>query len=100
MSVNGLGSISRERDNVRTNNLPLELQRDRIHNVHVQGDQQSNGALVPAEIKRQSYTIRLLSRKYTAMAARTHHKAVAAKHIVLPTYMGSRSTLKGKPSTR
>src|SRR5258708_4104994 len=30
----------------------------------------------------------------------TDHKAVAAKHIVLPTYIGSRSTLNGKPSTR
>ena len=30
----------------------------------------------------------------------THHKAVAAKHIVLPTYIGSRSTLNGNPSTR
>ena len=29
----------------------------------------------------------------------THHSAVAAKHMVLPTYMGSRRTLKGKPST-
>jgi hypothetical protein len=38
MSVNGLGSISREHDNVRTINLPLELQRDHIHNVHVQRD--------------------------------------------------------------
>ncbi len=100
MSVNGLGSVSRERDNPRTNNLPLELQRDRIHNVHVQGNQQTNGALVPAEMKRQSHTIRLLSRKYAAIATRTHHKAVAAKHIVLPTYMGSRSALKGNPSTR
>ena len=29
-----------------------------------------------------------------------HHKAVAAKHIVLPTYIGLRSTLNGNPSTR
>jgi hypothetical protein len=32
--------------------------------------------------------------------AGTHHKAVAAKHIVLPTFIGSRSTLNGKPSMR
>jgi hypothetical protein len=27
---------------------PLKLQSDRIHNVHVQGDQQTNRTLVPA----------------------------------------------------
>ena len=29
-----------------------------------------------------------------------YHKAVAVKHIVLPTYIGFSTTLKGNPVTR
>ena len=48
MSVNGLGCISRARVTRRKKeSAPLKLQSDRIHNVHVQGDQQTDGALVP-----------------------------------------------------
>ena len=33
----------------RRAHAPLKLQSDRIHNVHVQGDEQTNRTLVPAE---------------------------------------------------
>ena len=39
MSVNGLGSVSKKYNDVRRNNVPLKLERDRVHNVYVQGDQ-------------------------------------------------------------
>jgi len=74
---------------------PLKLQSNRIHNVHVQGDQQTNGTLIPAENVINVSRLLLKLREHG-----THHKAVAAKHIVLPTYIGSRSVLNGKPSTR
>jgi hypothetical protein len=93
MSVNGLGSVSKESEDGEKNSVPLILERDRIHNMDVQGDQQTSGALIPVEIKRQPYT-------KCPLNSDTYHKAVAAKHIVLPTYMGSRSTLNGNPSTR
>jgi hypothetical protein len=53
MSVNGLGSVSRECGDVRRKSVPLKLERDRVHNVHVKGDQQTNGTLVPAKMTSQ-----------------------------------------------
>ena len=53
MSVNGLGSISKECNDVGRNNVPLKLERDRVYNVYVQGDQQTSGTLVPTEMKSQ-----------------------------------------------
>ena len=50
MSVNGLNYVSRAHvTSTRSVNAPLKLQSDRIHNVHVQGDEQPNRTLVPAE---------------------------------------------------
>ena len=94
MSVNGLGSVSKECNDVGRNNVPLKLERDRVHNMYVQGDQQTSGTLVPAGNEKSAPDHVL------PPGPDTHHKAVAAKHIVLPTYMGSQSTLNGKPSTR
>jgi len=39
------------------NSVPLELERDRIHNVDVQGDQQTSRTLVPGGMKCQPQTI-------------------------------------------
>ena len=99
MSVNGLGSVSKECDDVERNYVPLKLERDRVHNVDVQGDQQTSGTLVPTGM-RKSTPDHVAPPAQARGTTNTHHKAVAAKHIVLPTYMGSRSALKGKPSTR
>jgi hypothetical protein len=37
---------------------PLKLQSDRIHNVHVQGDQQTNRTLVPGEDNQNCFKLR------------------------------------------
>jgi hypothetical protein len=48
MSVNGLGRVSKAHMTSRgRKSAPLELQSDRIHNVYVEGDQQTDGTLVP-----------------------------------------------------
>ena len=95
MSVNGLGCVSgvhvTEKGKIGT---PFELQSECIHNVHVQRDQQTNRTFVPIE----SQTVFLVPFKLRECG--THHKAVAAKHIVLLMYIGSRSTLYGKDLTR
>ena len=57
MSVNGLGNISTERASTTKSSVPLELQSDCIHNVHVQGDEQTGGALVPAETEHQLHAM-------------------------------------------
>ena len=103
MSVNGLGHVSRAHiTSRREKSAPLKFQSNRIHNVHVQRDQQTDGALIPTAKNKTSaphyQARRPLPQRETRIV--THHKAVAAKHIVLPTYIGSRSTLNGKPSTR
>jgi hypothetical protein len=72
--------------------IPFILQSKLIHDVHVQRDQQTNRTFVPTE---NDKTVSLKLREHG-----THQNAVAAKHIVLPTYIGSRSKLYGKDSTR
>jgi hypothetical protein len=53
---------------------PLELQSDRIHNVYLEGDQQTDRALVPAERRKRQPS------RTTTRRMGTHHKAVVAKH--------------------
>lgn len=98
MSVNGLGSVSRVRQ-CKRNSVPLKLDRDHIRDVDVQCDQQTSGAVEPVKKKDEKKKRQpLISGDF--LRGSTHHKAVAAKHIVLPTYIGLRSTLNGNPSTR
>jgi len=93
MSVNGLGRVSGAHvTNKEKSGTPFKLQSNRVHNVHVQRDQQTDRTFVPTE-NNQKVSLKL--REHC-----THQKAVAAKHIVLPTYIGSRSTLYGKVLTR
>jgi len=60
--VNHVGERSGQRqqsaERCTRSDVPLKLERDRIHDVDVQCDQQTSGALVPAEMKRQpSYCV-------------------------------------------
>jgi hypothetical protein len=96
MSVNGLGFVSgAHMMNKGKIDTPFKLQRNRIHSVHVQRDQQTNGTFVPTENDQTVFLVPLKLREHG-----THQKAAAAKHIVLPTYIGSRNTLYGKVLTR
>ena len=48
MSVNGLGHVSRAHiTSRREKSAPLKFQSNRIHNVHVKRDQQTDRALIP-----------------------------------------------------
>jgi hypothetical protein len=50
MSVNGLGCVSGARvTNKEKIDTPFKFQSNRIHNVHVQRDQQTNRTFVPTE---------------------------------------------------
>ena len=50
MSVNGLFFVSSAHmASTERRSAPLKLQSNHIHNVHIQGEQQTDGALVPAE---------------------------------------------------
>jgi len=55
----------------RGNNVPLKLERDRVHNVHVQGDPQTNGTLVPTGMKSQPQTPCRLPHKCVGPPTRT-----------------------------
>ena len=78
-----------------TDDIPLEAQGNYVHDIHVQRDQQTSRALIPP--KHDPFQ---LQAKQTTSGKSTYHNAVAVKHNVLPTYMGSLNTLKGNPSTR
>src|SRR6267154_283654 len=93
MSVNGLGCVSgAHMMNKGKIGSPFKLKRSCIHNVHVQRDQQTNRTFVPTE---NDQTVSIVPREHG-----THQNPVAAKHIVLPTYIGSRNILYGKVLTR
>jgi hypothetical protein len=87
---NRLSEKRDEKTGVKSN-IPLELERDDIHDVDVERDQETGGAFKPT--RRVSIEVK---KKYLWWA---YQRAVAAKHIVLPTYMGSRRTLKGNLGT-
>ena len=78
----------------------LEAEGNEVDDVHVERDQEASWTLVPSaeqDAQRAGY----VSTRHTTRAGdETDQSAVAAKDMVLPTYMGSRRTLKGKPSTR
>ena len=95
MSVNGLDGISSSarKNDERKSSAPFELQSDRIHDMHEQRHQQSHRSFIPT-IHSTVYVTSHVQKN------NTYHSAVAAKHIVLPTYIGSRNTLNGNPSTR
>ena len=94
MSVNGLGCVNGAHVMKGEIGAPFKPQSNHIHNVHVQRDQQTSWTFVPAQ-NDQTVSHVLKLREHCA-----HQKAAAAKHIVLLTYIGSRSTLYGKVSTR
>ena len=69
-------------------NAPFILQSQDVDNVHVQSDEQASRTLVPKQPH--------VSHKAVLRRTCAYQSAVATKHIVLPTYMGSLSTLNGK----
>jgi hypothetical protein len=50
---------------------PLKLQSDRIHNVHLQGDQQTSRTLVPAEDDQNCLKLREIVRWYAPQSRRS-----------------------------
>lgn len=65
---------------------PFVSQSNHVDDVDIDRDEQSNRALVPIVICHKGTVFREVT---------TYHRAPARKHMVLPTYMGSRRTLKG-----
>lgn len=85
MSVNGLGCVNRAHVTKGKIGTPFKLETNRIHNVHVQRDQQTNRTFEPTE---KDQTVALVLPKLPKLREPgTHQKAIAAKHIVLPTYI-------------
>lgn len=76
-----------------TDDIPLEAQGEDVYDIHVHRDQETSRAFIPPKHE--------FSFKEQAMSEKlAYQRAVAAKHKVLPTYMGSLNTLKGNPCTR
>lgn len=76
-----------------TDDIPLKVQGNDVYNIHVERDQQTSRAFIPPKHE-------VNFEKQATPEKLAYQRAVAAKHKVLPTYMGSLKTLKGNPSTR
>lgn len=66
--------------------LPFKSKGNDIDNVHISGDEQPSWPFIP--------TLGLIYEKREGPYG-TYQSAPAAKHMVLPTYIGSRRTLNG-----
>jgi hypothetical protein len=106
MSVNGLGCVSRAHMTSRGEERahPSNFRAIVYTTYTYKVINKPTGRSYLQKMEKRQFPITkylyLVSLPRTKARYVTHHKAVAAKHIVLPTYIGSWSTLNGKPSTR
>ena len=79
----------------RIPHAPLEAEGQRIDDDDQDSQKQARGLGKPTRVDK-----RIVSRPYAApFFSLPHHSATPTKHMLLPQYMGSLITLKGKPVT-
>ena len=90
----GVNNLERERERERERekeNIPFETQCNEVNDINVSCDKQTCGPFIPIG-KNNKFRDRIF---FLLNCEVYYQRAVAAKHMVLPTYIGSRRTLKG-----